>query len=348
MGITVIGVNEVECTQQVHQSGDELKRRANNQDWEQMMCSQERVRSLYGVRCRARQPIHQLRNLESCRREFRNACPLDKREQVMAFCEIETGIVPQQWLNSPSQWPQWLTTSQQQMPFYPQQQMTGNTFGPHRQYDWTSTSPNPNYNAQWMTGGRRGQQNQWMNQNPYGQMTTGHGQQGQWGQQGQYNPICEHMVRKTCQTKYGGQQGNGQETQYDYSSGQSAIFGGHQQQSSQYGPQSQWGGRYGQQTQNPYGQGQQQYGTMDQEDDDEQYQQQYGSRFGRGGRYGQQSQYGRQGQYGQYPQTTTTLGQHLFGGQHQQGQQGGRYGVGQQMERQIGQTGTQYPEEQTN
>jgi len=365
MGITVIGVNEVECTQQVHQSSDELKRRANNQDWEQMMCSQERVRSLYGVRCRARQPIHQLRNLESCRREFRNACPLEKREQIMAFCEIETGIVPQQWLNSPSMWPQWLTTSQQPMPFYPQQQsqMMGGYGGPHRQYDWTSSTPNPYYYPQWMSGSRRHQQqNPWMmnQQYPYGHMST------PYGQQGQYNPICEQMVRKTCQMKYGGQQqGYGQEynTQYDYPYGQSSMYG----QSSVYGPQLPWGGRHGQQGQQgqQYGYGpmsgqqQQQYGTMDQDEDDEQYQQQYGSRYGRGqfgGRYGQQmgygSQYGRQGQYGQYPQTTTTLGQYLFGGQHQQGQQGGRYGVGQQMERQMGQTGThttgtQY-EDQTN
>jgi hypothetical protein len=46
---------------------------------------------LYGNQCRAHLPIHQLRNLESCRREFRNSCPFDRREPVMRFCEIETG-----------------------------------------------------------------------------------------------------------------------------------------------------------------------------------------------------------------------------------------------------------------
>lgn len=291
MGITVIGVDEVGCAQQVQLTGEEMKRRTTTGMEFDQFCSQERVRSLYGNRCRAQLPIHQLRNLENCKREFRNSCPFDRREPVMRFCEMETGIMWNQWMTTPSMWPTWLT--QQQTPYqtYPyHHQSTGQygqfPYGQQSQYGQypygQQSSMNPLTYPFWMT--RRHSQS-------YSPYTSQHGQYGQYpySQQTTYGPYNYDQ-----QTQYG-QYPYGQQSQYgQYPYGQS---------------QSSWmtGDKYGQYT--PYGTSMNPYMQMGQQP---WYQtqstnpicehmvrkmcmvkpeyQQYG-----------QTQYGQQSQYGQYP-----------------------------------------------
>jgi hypothetical protein len=199
MGITVIGVDEVGCTQQVQSSGEEMTRRMTGPESVQFLCSPERVRSLYGNRCRARMPIHQLHNSESCKREFRNLCPFDRREPTMRMCEMETGIVSHEWLSQPNMWPTWLTNPQQQYntPYYttsPYRSYSSyQTFSPYYQktYGSEQTSMNPSYYPFWMTS----------TSNYYNPWSQTQQQSNPWTTQGMTDPMCDRLVRRMCMIK---------------------------------------------------------------------------------------------------------------------------------------------------
>jgi hypothetical protein len=312
MGITVIGVDEIVCSQQVQQTGEEMKRRMTGQDYDQFICSQERVRSLYGNGCRAQMPIHQLRNLHACKREFHNVCPSERRESVMRFCEIETGIVPYEWLSQPNVWPTWLTQQhQQQTPYHHQSQFRsyspfstpyGQQYQHQTQFGRDQSSMNPNWMPFWMTGSSM--------------MNRG---------MGGVDPMCERWVRKMCvNQQYGG--GVGQQSMYGhgvYGQGGQSMYGQGGQSMYGQGGQSMYGqGVYGQGGQGQtygtgmYGQGQV-YGPMN-----------VGQTYGTGvyghhgyGQGGQGQTYGT-GMYGQGQVYGT--GVHGYG----QGGQGQSYGHG--------------------